>query len=254
MTALPDDPTDNRLEGRLNAPSRLEGRLNALGGHLRHHWRPWLLAVSLTFLWLPGIDITVSGWFFAPPTEPLGGWWLHDTPYGTLVLRGLFPLMLALLLAVGWRAWLGKRGVRPAVAWASGASVRYLVVSLIVGPGLIVNTLLKDHWGRARPVSVQQFGGAAHFTPPLVVSDQCLSNCSFPSGHAALGFWLVSFALLAPLPWRGRAVAASLAFGSLIGVTRIAQGGHFLSDVIASGIIVLAVSWGLRWRMVPDYP
>jgi lipid A 4'-phosphatase len=131
--------------------------------------------------------------------------------------------------------------------------LRYLLASLILGPGLIVNVLLKDHWGRARPLYISQGGGTAHFTPPLIVTDQCQSNCAFSSGHAALGYWLVSVALLAPPAWRGRAVAGALAFGTLIGFTRIAQGAHFLSDVVASGIIVVAVALVLRRRMLADW-
>jgi lipid A 4'-phosphatase len=71
-----------------------------------------------------------------------------------------------------------------------------------------------------------------------VPSDQCDDNCSFPSGHAALGFWAIAFALLAPPRRRKLAVAAAVGFGALIGAVRIAQGAHFLSDVIASGLLV----------------
>ncbi|MFM9735641.1 phosphatase PAP2 family protein, partial [Streptomyces niveiscabiei] len=91
----------------------------------------------------------------------------------------------------------------------------------------------KDHWGRPRPEHIADFGGSAHYVPPLLPSRQCDRNCSFPSGHAAAGFWLISGAWV----WTGhrrRWLTGGLLFGAVIGLTRIAQGGHFLSDVLAS--------------------
>ena len=38
-------------------------------------------------------------------------------------------------------------------------------------------------------------------------------------------------------------------FPALLGLVRIAQGGHFLSDVVASGLLVFAVSWAL-YRLI----
>jgi lipid A 4'-phosphatase len=126
----------------------------------------------------------------------------------------------------------------------------YLLLSLALGPGLIVNVLLKDNWGRARPSHLVEFGGKSRYTSPLLPTDQCLDNCSFSSGHAALAFWLVSFALLAPPAWRGRAMAVALGFGLAVGLVRIAQGGHFLSDVAFSGAIVTAVALALHRALV----
>ncbi|MBY0431541.1 MAG: phosphatase PAP2 family protein, partial [Rhodospirillales bacterium] len=157
------------------------------------------------------------------------------------------PVLFALALAVaalGAAAWWMRRtllGVTPRIA-------AYVLGSLLIGPGLIVNVLLKDHWGRARPSQIVDFGGGARFSPALWLSDQCTDNCSFASGHGALGFWVLCFALLAPPRWRGWAVAAALAFGTAMSVTRIAQGGHFLSDVAFSGAITVAVIVVLhRW-------
>jgi membrane-associated phospholipid phosphatase len=51
--------------------------------------------------------------------------------------------------------------------------------------------------------------------------------------------------------WKARrnAAAGALALGALLGLVRIAQGGHFLSDVVASGLLVFAVSWAL-YRLI----
>jgi lipid A 4'-phosphatase len=113
---------------------------------------------------------------------------------------------------------------------------------LALGPGLVVNTILKDHWGRARPHQILVFGGDAHFTPAVLMADQCARNCSFPSGHAALGFWLVAVAMVVPPRWRCLAMGCALAIGALVGAMRIAQGAHFLSDVIAAALIVVGIN------------
>ncbi|MFX9123683.1 phosphatase PAP2 family protein, partial [Acinetobacter baumannii] len=88
---------------------------------------------------------------------------------------------------------------------------------------------------------IADFGGSAHYVPPLLPSRQCDRNCSFPSGHAAAGFWLISGAWV----WTGhrrRWLTGGLLFGAVIGLTRIAQGGHFLSDVLASLTVVWLVN------------
>ena len=127
----------------------------------------------------------------------------------------------------------------------------FLLLALALGPGLTVNTIFKDHWGRARPTQITQFGGTQKFTPAFVPSDQCRRNCSFPAGDPALGFYLVSAAFLAGgASARRNAIIGAVAVGAGLGVVRLAQGGHFLSDIIASGFIVAAIAWGLDWLIL----
>jgi membrane-associated phospholipid phosphatase len=45
---------------------------------------------------------------------------------------------------------------------------------------------------------------------------------------------------------------AAIAVGAALGVVRLAQGGHFLSDVIASGFLVSGISWALHRLMMTD--
>src|SRR5439155_25070753 len=127
----------------------------------------------------------------------------------------------------------------------------FLVVSMAVAPGLLANTTLKDHWGRARPVQIEAFGGSHRFTPAPLPAAECDGNCSFVSGHAALGFALVAFALLLP-PGRTRRtwIAVAIGFGALVGLGRIAQGAHFLSDVVFAGLVVYGTSALLHWWIV----
>ena len=148
---------------------------------------------------------------------------------------------------------LGLAGHRfPRLPQLRRQTAMFLAASLALGPGLIVNVLLKEHWGRARPSQITEFGGTAHYTPPLMMADQCTANCSFSSGHGALGFWLIAFALLAPPRWRPLAVGAALTFGVFVGVTRIAQGGHFLSDTVFSALVVVGLTVWLWRKMVRE--
>ena len=64
-----------------------------------------------------------------------------------------------------------------------GKVAALLLVVLAVGPGLIVNGILKEHWGRARPRDVVEFGGDHRFTPAIVITDQCERNSSITAGQ-----------------------------------------------------------------------
>lgn len=228
----------------------IDGLIDAWGQSLRRHWMAWLLGSLLLFLFFPDLDLQVSGWFWSASD----GWIWGRHPLAEFVRKGLPSLVIGSLLFViilyGAGKVLGQR------FWGiDGRITFYLLSSLLIGPGLLTNSLFKDHWHRARPSQIDLFGGSAHYTPPFMITDQCDRNCSFVSGHAAMGFWVIAFAFLVPRPWRGRAILAALAFGSVVGAVRIIQGGHFLSDVVYAAALVVAVTWGLWWAIVrPAHP
>jgi membrane-associated phospholipid phosphatase len=155
---------------------------------------------------------------------------------------------MLILVTVG-AAWLFLFG-RP--LWRLDRKVLvFLAASVTIAPGILVNSLFKDHWGRARPIQIEAFGGPHRFTPALQPAAECERNCAFVSGHAALGFSLVAFAfLLPPGPTRRSGVAAAIGFGALVGLGRIAQGGHFLSDVVFAGLVVYGATALLYWWIV----
>ena len=119
----------------------------------------------------------------------------------------------------------------------------FILLMVALGPGLLVNTLLKDHLGRARPIDVHEFGGDFRFTQFWQPGTSSL-NKSFPSGHASIAFYLVApwFILRRRRPAQAACwLAGGLGYGSLIGAGRILQGGHFLTDVLwAGGLIYLS--------------
>ncbi|HEY0525541.1 MAG TPA: phosphatase PAP2 family protein [Stellaceae bacterium] len=200
-----------------------------------------LAAVAL-FALAPGLDLWASGLFYRAGA---GGFFLADWGPVRLVYDAVpWVTQAVLLLAVAALAWRRVRGT--ALLGLDGKRVVFLLAALALGPGILANTVLKDHWGRARPSQVVEFGGTHGFTPPLIPADQCERNCSFVAGHAAMGFYFVAFAFLVRDARRRRqAEAAALGFGALVGLVRIAQGGHFLSDVIWAGILVYGTCWGL---------
>jgi membrane-associated PAP2 superfamily phosphatase len=118
----------------------------------------------------------------------------------------------------------------------------FIILFIALGPGLIVNIVLKEQVGRARPREIVEFGGSHQFTQ-FWQAGGAGTNSSFPSGHAA-----IAFALMAP--WfvlrdeetktAACFLAAGLIFGVLVGIARILQGGHFASDILwAGGLLYL---------------
>jgi len=212
----------------------------------RHPWR-WSLAALVPLLLFPQIDISVSALFFEPERRIFV---LRTHPVGEFV-RKILPIFLFALAGLTAAAGAVAAWRRRRVLGVDGRRALFVLAALALGPGLVVNLILKDHWVRPRPSTIAEFFGPNQYVPPFLPSSQCLDNCSFPSGHAALGFWVVAFALLVPSAWRRRGLRAAVAFGALVGLVRIGQGGHFLSDVLVSGMIVVGLTLWLHDRMVP---
>jgi lipid A 4'-phosphatase len=204
-----------------------------------------LIVASALFLLAPGLDLWASGLFYRPED----GFFLAQWAPVRALYRSVPWLVTAqavgipLLLLLSW--WRGRR--------TAGLDLKagvFILLVLAIGPGLVVNAALKDHWGRARPSQVTEFGGARDFTPAPLPAAQCERNCSFVAGHPAAGFALLAYAFLAS-GWRRRWIAGgAIGFGSLLGVVRLAQGGHFLSDVVFSGLLVGGVTWLLAWLIL----
>jgi lipid A 4'-phosphatase len=199
--------------------------------------------LAILFLVYPQLDITISQLFW----QPQQGFWGEQLALFSWVhkyIRVVVGLSLLVILA----AWLLSCWNRaPQWLLPHRKSLSYLLLALLLGPGLMVNVLFKDQWGRARPHQVVDFGGDKHFTPAWIVSDQCGHNCSFVCGDASVGFVLLAGIFISRRPRRW--FFASLLVGSFLGFMRVAQGGHFFSDVIFSWYVVAASVWLLAyWR------
>ena len=105
---------------------------------------------------------------------------------------------------------------------------------------IVVNVILKNTWGRARPNDILQLGGNQIFTPWFQISDSCINNCSFVSGDASVGFSLIAFFFITK---KILYLWLSLFFGFLLGAIRILEGGHFLSDVLIAGFLIFILTY-----------
>jgi len=233
------------------------GRAARRGWRARHKagWIGLTLALALAWLFTawPQLDLWVSGLFHDRDGSFIGDRFAvvrvlyHGIPWS----GKLYALLGIVVIAVSlWRPHpFGGRWSRrlAALAWVS-----------LLGSGLLVNAGLKETWGRARPVQVSQFGGKLHFSPALSPTDQCHHNCSFVSGHATSGFILMAIGLMGSAATRRRWLWIGVAWGVVVSLARIAEGGHFLSDTLFAGLAVWASGWlireawlrhvALRWR------
>ncbi|MFG1479893.1 phosphatase PAP2 family protein [Xanthobacter sp. V4C-4] len=184
----------------------------------------WDLAITSLFWDAPRRHFALAGVPWAQTARALGNYipWIIAAPaFAALVLKLIFPR---------------RRMFMPARAAV------LLALTMALGPGLVVNGILKQEWGRPRPVHVDTFGGKDGFKSWYETDGTCPGNCSFVSGEGALGFWLVAPAsLLPPGPVRAVALVAAVAFGAAAGGLRIAFGGHFFTDVVFSGVLVVLI-------------
>ncbi len=201
------------------------------------------VAATALFFALPGMDIDIARLFFAPHVGFDSRALVYEVPrYAMQVLYG-GALLAAVIASVRYfvtrRSWLGL----------SGAKWMFVALALMIGPGLVANVLLKDQSGRARPRQVEMFGGDKVFTPPLVPAQQCRRNCSFVSGEASSMFALLFALALVMRTWFVRLVWTGIAIGALAGLIRMAQGAHFLSDIVFAGVFMAATVAGLHLMM-----
>jgi lipid A 4'-phosphatase len=201
------------------------------------------LAVTAIFAFTP-LDQAAARIFYraqGPDHWPLGKLW----PWS--MLYGLAPLITASLIGIGMVAVVASF-VAGREAWRKSGV--FLILSIIIGPGLIINTVFKDHWDRPRPREVLEFGGALHYT---VAPLRGAGGGSFPCGHCSVGFLYASGWWL----WkrrRPRWARASLALGIItglaLGLGRMAAGAHFLSDVVWSALLALGFAHVLYYHIL----
>jgi membrane-associated PAP2 superfamily phosphatase len=204
-----------------------------------------ILAAFTVFFRATDRDLDWERRFYSAPE----GWSLaRPQPWRFFYEWGPAP---AILLGTGGLVvfFAGLRDPRRARRRAAGL---YLALALIAGPGLLVNALLKDHWGRPRPRDLVEFGGSEEYWEVLERRPGGTGH-SFPSGHASSGFFLFAPFFLVrrrSRRWAAAFLAIGLSYGLLLGIARMGQGAHFASDVVwAWGVtyfVALALARALR--------
>lgn len=197
---------------------------------IARRWDIYLcIAMAVFFYNFKELDIWVTGLFYGD-----GQFYLTDN----IIVRAVYEVFgdIHLVLLFGFIGGLIFINRKTPEGQAMRKKFSYLLLVMVVGPGLLVNTLLKDNSvGRARPVNIVEFGGPEQHTAAFEYSGACDDNCSFSSGHAGIGFFFIS------LGWAfasRKLFLAGALIGSIVGLGRIVQGGHFFSDVVISFWVV----------------
>ena len=203
-------------------------------------YRRWFLlplwALVFLILFSPhALDISVSHLFFSVDHWP----WHRVEWFSTLFHKAAkgIPVAVALVTlgALVRDALRRKKGlpVDPALR----ARLLYLFAAMLAAVLLVWR--LKGVTGVACPWDVNIFGGDTPVRDPSFSFFRQPGNC-WPAGHAGSGFCLFALYFF----WRDasprRAAAAfwfALLFGFFCGWIRLMQGAHFLSHVIATGLI-----------------
>ncbi|MBW6513936.1 MAG: phosphatase PAP2 family protein [Candidatus Syntrophosphaera sp.] len=182
------------------------------------------------------LDLLLQGFFFSDA----GTWSGKQFALFDLVYRyGTLPALFTAF--TGFAVFSVSFFSRSLVIWRwSGL---FLVLAMLLGPGLLVNAVFKEYWGRPRPRNIIEFNGIHAFEEPLTYDSSSPGN-SFPSGHASMGFYF--FALYFVVRGRRKYLTPwffllAMAYGIGMGIIRMAQGGHFASDVLwAAGFVYLS--------------
>lgn len=198
------------------------------------------IATGLVFTLFPGIDLWASGQFYdGKGFQAARDASLQDIRNAAWWLSIIFCLLAAFMtLATSLRKASTQR--IPTRVWGFVFSV------YLAAPIAMANLVFKEYWGRARPRSVEAFGGDRQFTSPLEFTDQCLRNCSFVSGEASgiVATALVLSLVVAPAMTRGKTVFLGIVWvlAAWIAGLRIAMGGHFLSDVLFGALFTALIA------------
>jgi lipid A 4'-phosphatase len=203
------------------------------------------VAIGAIFAVFPDLDLRITRLFF----EPRSRWFLLtyymfvDGHMWLLKLRDATMWVVAALALAPVAALILKllRPRKPMLM--SPRSIVFLLGTLALAPGVLANGVLKEHWGRPRPIEVREVRGGEGFVPWWDPRGSCEQNCSFISGESAGAFWTLAPAALAPPPVRAAAYAAALVFGVAVGGMRLAVGGHFFTDVAFSGVFTFLIIW-----------
>jgi lipid A 4'-phosphatase len=207
--------------------------------------------IGVLFAVAPRLDIDISALFynrqidlFDANAQP----WVNNS-------RAAARWLITLIFAPACLAVIGKLIMPNRRMLIGGRAALFLIATMALGPGILTNLVLKDHWGRARPIDITELGGTFRFTPWWDPRGECPNNCSFVAGEPSGAFWTLAPAALAPPQWRIVAYGAALTFGAAVGLLRIAGGGHFFTDVVFSGVLMFLLIWSahgmlFRWQAV----
>jgi lipid A 4'-phosphatase len=202
----------------------------------------WFLLFLILAPFTPNMDLSISHFFFTP-----GVGFYNNVLFAALYSYGeLFGLATGALTSLLFLLSF----VRPKwKKWRAGSLA--MTLTLVIGAGLITNIGFKGHWGRPRPKQIIEFEGKHHYRPFWKPNFHTGNDPqkSFPSGHAAMGCYFISL-IFVGRRYQSRTLYylglfLTLFLGGGLMVARVAQGGHFFSDVLASALLMWYVAKGI---------
>jgi len=206
------------------------------------------LIVATALCVLINADITVARLFYQTGAGfPIG----KLQPWKFLYRYGEYPAYtmgtVALIIAIAGY-------FRPSL-YSIRRQALYVAIVLIIGPGILVNTIFKGYWGRPRPAHVDMFGGKLTFHQPWQPGPAS-KNASFPAGHPSAAFYMSApYFVMREKKQRRKALLwlwGGILYGVVMGIARVIQGGHFVTDVIWSAGFVYLTAIVLAMFMFPD--
>lgn len=204
---------------------------------------PLVLLAALLAMETTGIDRAVSQWFYDQGTHSfplrtsflfetvLHHWAKYSVILGTSVIAAAFVFTYFVPLLQRQRRLL-----------------LFLVLAMTLAPLSV--TALKEVTDRPCPWDLADYGGGAPYTHLFETRERPHARgLCFPAGQASTGFALMAFFFAAHRERRDALKRAALLTGAfagfLLGMGRVAQGAHFVSHVLWSGLVCWLVMVGL---------
>jgi lipid A 4'-phosphatase len=187
-------------------------------------------------------DLGLVGSFYTPGGVN-EGWvqaklqpWKALYDYGEIFTVG-FAFFSAIMLLGAMIGKVSRKFVKPCLV---------VVLTFLLGPGLLINGILKNYWGRPRPSEVNVLGGDQEYRKVWQPAGSG-GGKSFTCGHCSVAFAMISAASFFPTNAAAQLAVffASAALGIVMGIARMAQGGHFAGDVLWSFVLTVIV-----WRLI----
>ena len=193
--------------------------------------------VASIFIFYPELDIEFSRIFFLEESKKF--YYVDNT---FLKIISNLAYCLAFLLLLYNFISLIKKKISNQLFNLSFYKIELTVLLVfLIGSVIIIQCCSKHYFGRPRPIYIKEFGGNLIFSPAFKVSNECKYNCSFVSFHTSIGLLFFFHSLGSASAKKYFMIFASCLLTLILGLTRIIQGNHFLSDVIIAACFMTII-------------